>query len=91
MQAGFVLIRPLMKWIAATLVLLTLSACGQREVVSTDTAQNSTGVTNTDTSTTITPGTTSPAPTATETVAAAPAVNVSTAPGKPSATKKTKH
>ena len=80
-----------MKRIAATLIFLTFAACGQREVVSTDTAQSTTGVTNTDTSSTITPGTTSVAPTATETVAAAPPANVSTAPGKPSATRKTKH
>lgn len=80
-----------MKLIVAVLAALTLAACGQREVVSTDTAQNTTGVTNTDTSTTVTPGTTAVAPTGTETVAPAPPANVSTAPGQPSATKKTKH
>jgi hypothetical protein len=81
----------LMKWIASILVLMMLVGCRKREVVSTDTAQSSTSVTNTDTSTTITPGTTAVAPTATETVAPSQPVNVSTALGKPSATKKTKH
>ena len=93
----------LMKRIAAALVLLMFAACAQREVVSTDTAQSTTGVTNTDTSTTatttavtetsstITPGTPGVAPTATETVAASQQVNVETKPGKASATKKTKH
>jgi uncharacterized protein YcfL len=65
-----------MKFIVAVLAALMLVACGQREVVSTDTAQSSTVVTNTETSTTVTPS---------------QPVNVSTAPGQPSATKKTKH
>ncbi|HEX9163622.1 MAG TPA: cytochrome c [Thermoanaerobaculia bacterium] len=85
-----------MKWTAT--LLLILVACGGKEVVSTDTAQSTTGITNTtsvapattsttDTSATMTPGTTAPAPTATETTAPASPAQVSTAPGVPSATK----
>ena len=80
-----------MKFIVAVLATLMFAACGQREVVSTDTVQSSTTVTKTDTSTTVTPGTTAVAPTGTETVAPSKPVNVSTALGEPSATKKTKH
>ncbi len=81
-----------MKRFIVTLALWILAACGGRQVVSTDTAQSSTGMTNsaaTDTSTTITPGTSSVAPTATATIAPSQPTNVSTALGRPSATKKT--
>jgi hypothetical protein len=82
-----------MKRLIVALAILAVLACGRRQVVSTDTAQSSTGVPNaatSDTSSTITPGTSSVTPTATETVAPSPPTNVSTAPGTPSATK-TKH